>query len=119
MRKTILFAFLIAATTGASAQSSPNNQSQTSRQNNGSTYQTSYQVNASNGAGQGQGTGSSQAQADYNASAAIRQAPAYPQGSQQTQSQSLNYGSSTQNQSTRPGGQSTNSCANGCGVTPQ
>lgn len=79
----------IALLAGSAAGWAQPTQSQYSTQNNGSTYQSQYQVNGANGAGQGSGTGNNQAQADYNASASIRQAPASPRGSVQTQSQSL------------------------------
>jgi hypothetical protein len=79
------FVVLAASSTSAVAQT----QSQYSTQNNGSTYQSQYQVNGANGAGQGSGSGGSQAQADYNASAALRSAPRYPQGSVQTQQQQM------------------------------
>ena len=84
------FGLLTAAGT-AIAQSgqsqTQNGGSQYSTQNNGSTHQSLYQTNGRNGAGQGAGTGNNRAQADYNASAAIRSAPVYPQGSTQTQTQ--------------------------------
>lgn len=87
-------AVLLIAGSGAAAAQMTQEQSQTSgrqyqTQTNGSTYQSQYQVNGSTGAGQGQGIGSSQAQADYGASSSLRGASAYPQGSLQTQQQSL------------------------------
>ena len=104
----------LAAASGAHAQTSQQYQTQ----NNGSTYQSQYQVNGANGAGQGQGTGSNQAQADYNASASIRNAPAYPQGSYQQQTQSLDWlGNSTQSSTTTPGGYTPSSGPSA--VTPQ
>jgi hypothetical protein len=87
MLRSIVSTIALAAAAGAQAQTSQQYQTQ----NNGSTYQSQYQVNGANGAGQGQGTGSNQAQADYNASASIRNAPAYPQGWSLQQSQSLDW----------------------------
>ena len=79
---------IVPLATGASVAAAQT-QSQQQTQNNGSTYQSQYQVNGQNGAGQGSGTGNNQAQADYNASASLRSSRVSPQGSVQTQTQSL------------------------------
>jgi hypothetical protein len=104
---TTFAAAAVLMTGGAAAAQTEQSQSQVqtggsqySTQNNGTTFQSQYQVNSSNGAAQGSGVGNSQAQADYGASSSIRSAPAYPPGSLQTQEQRLGT-SSSQTSTTR------------------
>ncbi len=75
---------------------------QTQTQNNGTIYQSQYQVNDVKGAAQGSGTGLNQAEADYNASASTRKATPEPQGSKQTQKQTLLPNKGYQDSNTKP-----------------